>query len=160
MLAHLRNLLAYAEWADAVFLRVWGRSPARDHEDMRLRATHVVQVQEAFITALTGGALVMPAEAPPEAYDVLRARFAASHRNLRDFAARQTAESLPTTVRIPWFPDPPCIITVADALAQVVLHTQHHRGQLMTRLRDLGGKPKDVDWIIWLWRQKPHGCWD
>ena len=64
------------------------------------------------------------------------------------------------TVRIPWFPDPPCVITVAEALVQVAMHTQHHRGQCMTRLKDFGGEPKNVDWIIWLWKQKPEGRWD
>ena len=37
------------------------------------------------------------------------------------------------------------------------MHSQHHRGQCMTRLKDFGGEPKDVDWLIWLWKQKP-GC--
>ncbi len=63
-------------------------------------------------------------------------------------------------MRIPWFPDPPCIVTVAEALVQVAMHSQHHRGQCMTRLKDLGGEPKDVDWIIWLWKQKPEGRWN
>ena len=65
--------------------------------------------------------------------------------------------SLSQTVRIPWFPDPPCIITVAEALVQVAMHSQHHRGQCMTRLKDFGGQPQNVDWIIWLWKQKPVG---
>jgi hypothetical protein len=29
----------------------------------------------------------------------------------------------------------------------------------MTRLKDLGGEPKNVDWIIWLWKQKPQARW-
>jgi hypothetical protein len=29
----------------------------------------------------------------------------------------------------------------------------------MTRLKDFGGEPKNVDWIIWLWKQKPQGRW-
>jgi uncharacterized damage-inducible protein DinB len=90
----------------------------------------------------------------------LKARAETSHANLRDFAAILQEEGLARTVQIPWFPDPPCVITVAEALVQVALHTQHHRGQLMTRLKDFGGEPKNVDWIIWLWKQKPQGRWD
>ena len=67
---------------------------------------------------------------------------------------------LSRTVQIVWFPDPPCVITVAEALVQVAMHTQHHRGQCMTRLKDFGGEPKNVDWIIWLWKQKPAARWD
>jgi hypothetical protein len=40
--------------------------------------------------------------------------------------------------------------TIAEALVQVARHTQHHRGQCMNRLKDSGGEPKNVDWIIWL----------
>ena len=60
----------------------------------------------------------------------------------------------------PVVPGPPCVVTVAEALVQVAMHTQHHRGQCMTRLKDLGGEPKNVDWIIWLWKEKPRGRWD
>ena len=51
------------------------------------------------------------------------------------------------------------MIRVDEALVQVAMHTQHHRGQLMTRLKDFGGEPKNVDWIIWLWKGKPPARW-
>jgi hypothetical protein len=37
MLTFLRDLIAHAEWANAVFFHVWGKSPARDHEELRFR---------------------------------------------------------------------------------------------------------------------------
>ena len=46
-----------------------------------------------------------------------------------------------------------CIILAFD-------HVEHHRGQCMTRLKDFGGEAKNVDWIIWLWKQKPEAKWD
>jgi len=30
----------------------------------------------------------------------------------------------------------------------------------MTRLKALGIAPKNVDYIIWLWKQRPEGRWD
>jgi uncharacterized damage-inducible protein DinB len=51
-------------------------------------------------------------------------------------------------------------VTVAEALTQVAMHTQHHRGQLMTRLKALGGQPQNVDYIIWAWKNRPEGRWD
>jgi uncharacterized damage-inducible protein DinB len=101
----------------------------------------------------------MPPDRPPPSFEDLKARAEASHAGLRDFAAALRPESLSVTVRVPWFPDPPCVITVAEALVQVAMHTQHHRGQCMTRLKDFGGEPKNVDWIIWLWKQKPQARW-
>jgi hypothetical protein len=53
-------------------------------------------------------------------------------------------ETLSHTVRIPWFPDPPCVITIAEAIVQGAMHTQHHRGQCMTRLKDFGGELIDL----------------
>jgi uncharacterized damage-inducible protein DinB len=159
VLDFLRDLLAHAEWANAVFFHTWGKSPARDHEELRRRVDHIITVQQAFLSVLRGEAPVMPADAPPASFDELKARALTSHAGLRDLAAALKPEDLARTVRFTWFPDPPCVITVAEALVQVAMHTQHHRGQCMTRLRDHGGEPKDVDWIIWLWRQKPQGRW-
>jgi ElaB/YqjD/DUF883 family membrane-anchored ribosome-binding protein len=54
-----------------------------------------------------------------------------------------------------------CPVPAAEVVdsERVAMHTQHHRGQCMTRLKDFGGEPKNVDWIIWLWKQKPAGRW-
>jgi hypothetical protein len=96
---------------------------------------------------------------PPPAFDEILERAKSSHAGLRQFAATLNPDMISSTVHVPWFPDPPCIITIAEALVQVAMHTQHHRGQCMTRLRDLGGEPKNVDWILWLWKQKPETRW-
>jgi uncharacterized damage-inducible protein DinB len=159
MLAFLRDLLAHAEWANAVFFHTWGKSPARDHEELRRRLDHLVGVQQGFLAVLRGEAPGGPSPGPPSSYDDLKKRAESCHGGLRDFVANLDAESLARTVRIPWFPEPPCVITIAEALVQVALHSQHHRGQCMTRLKDFGGEPKNVDWIIWLWKQKPAGRW-
>jgi uncharacterized damage-inducible protein DinB len=155
----LRDLMAHAEWANAVFFHAWGKSPAREHEEIRRRVDHIVGVQAGFLAILRGDNLEWKPGAPPGSWADLRARAEASHVGLRDFAAGLGPETLSRTVRIPWFPDPPCVVTAGDAMVQVALHTQHHRGQCMTRLKDFGGEPKNVDWIIWLWKQKPQARW-
>jgi uncharacterized damage-inducible protein DinB len=159
MQTFLRDLLAHAEWANAVFFHIWGTSQARDHEEMRRRVGHIVGVQQGFLSILRGESPGRPPDGPPPSFDDLKTRAVAGHARLRDFTAVLDAEGLARTVCIPWFPDPPCVITVGDALVQVAMHTQHHRGQCMTRLKDFGGEPKNVDWIIWLWKQKPAARW-
>jgi uncharacterized damage-inducible protein DinB len=159
MLAFLRDLLAHAEWANAVFFHAWGKSPAREHEEMRRRVEHIIGVQQAFLSVLRGESFGWPPDGPPPSFDALKARAETCHDGLRDFAAALQPETLTQKVRIPWFPDPPCVIAVAEALVQLAMHTQHHRGQCMTRLKDFGGEPKNVDWIIWLWKQKPQPRW-
>jgi uncharacterized damage-inducible protein DinB len=159
MLTFLRELLAHSAWANGVFFHTWGKSPARDNEELRRRVGHIVGVQQGFLSVLRGEQPGAPPGGPPPAFEELKRRAETSHAGLREFAADLKPEDLSRTVRIPWFPEPPCVITVAEALVQAAMHTQHHRGQCMTRLKDFGGEPKDVDWIIWLWKQKPAARW-
>ena len=160
MVSFLCDLLAHAEWANAVFFHIWGKSPARDHEEMRKRILHLVAVQQGFLAVIRGETPQWQDEGPPPSFADLRTRAVTSHAELSDFVAGLTAYDIAQTVRIPWFPDPPCEVTVAEALIQVAMHSQHHRGQCMTRLKELGGEPKNVDWIIWLRKAKPAGRWD
>jgi uncharacterized damage-inducible protein DinB len=120
----LRDLVAHAEWANAVFFHAWEKSPARDHEELRRRVAHIVGVQQGFLSVLRGEPPGAPPDGPPTSFEDLRARARASHAALRDFTAALGPEALSRTVRIPWFPDPPCVITVAEALVQVAMHTQ------------------------------------
>lgn len=159
MLAFLQDLMAHAEWANAVFFHAWGKSPARDHEEMRRRAGHIVGVAHGFLAIIRGESPGAPPDGPPATFEELAARARTSHAQWRAFMASLESDALSRTIQVPWFPDPPCIITLAEALVQVAMHTQHHRGQCMTRLKDFGGEPKNVDWIIWLWKQKPQGRW-
>ena len=56
MQSFLRDLMAHAEWANAVFFHAWGKSPARDHEEMRQRVGHIIGVQHGFLSVLRGEA--------------------------------------------------------------------------------------------------------
>jgi uncharacterized damage-inducible protein DinB len=159
MLMFLRDLMAHAEWANAVFFHAWERSPAREHEELRRRLDHLVGVQVGFLNILRDEPSGGPRGGPPRTFDELKARAQTCHAGLNDFAAGLDLETSSRPVRIPWFPDPPCIVTVSEAMVQVAMHSQHHRGQCMTRLKDFGGEPRDVDWIIWLWKQKTRARW-
>jgi uncharacterized damage-inducible protein DinB len=155
----LRDLMDHAAWANAVFFHAWGQSSARDHEELRRRVGHLVGVQQGFLSVFRGEAPGGPPGGPPPSFESLKTRAENCHAGLCDFAASLQPETMSRTVQIPWFQDPPCVITVAQAIVQVAMHTQHHRGQCMTRLKDFGGEPKNVDWIIWLWKQKPEPRW-
>ncbi len=155
----LRDLLAHAEWANAILFDIWGKSTARDNEEMRRRASHIIGVQQGFLSVWHGQTPGGPPGGPPDSFEKLIVRARESHNGLREYGASLTTDTLTDIVTIPWFPDPPCTVTIAEAIVQVAMHSQHHRGQCMTRLKDLGGKPQNVDWIIWLWRQKPPAQW-
>ena len=94
-----------------------------------------------------------------KSFDDLKSLTLANHEKLAATLASWDEAALNHKVVIPWFPDPPCILTSAEALMQAVMHTQHHRGQCMTRLKDKGGKNSNVDYIIWLWKGRPPARW-
>ena len=58
------------------------------------------------------------------------------------------------------FGDPRGNVTLGVTAFHVVAHTTHHRGQVMTRLRELGGAPPLVDYVIWVWSGNPVAEWD
>ena len=102
---------------------VLARIPGRDHEELRSRVAHILGVQQGFLSVLRGEPPGMPPDGPPPSFEEPKARAVIGHAGLRDFAAALRPGTLSETVRIPWFPDPPCVITVAEALVQVAMHT-------------------------------------
>lgn len=58
-----------------------------------------------------------------------------------------------------WFKDPTFIVTTTQALIQVAMHSQYHRGQNATRLRDVGGTPPTIDFVLWIWKGRPKAEW-
>ena len=66
MLNLLRELMAHAEWANAVFFHAWDQSPARDHEELRRRLDHLIGVQVGFVNILRGEAPGGPQGRPPQ----------------------------------------------------------------------------------------------
>jgi uncharacterized damage-inducible protein DinB len=41
----------------------------------------------------------------------------------------------------------------------VPMHSQYHRGQVNARLKEVGGVPPNVDYILWVWVGRPVGLW-
>jgi uncharacterized damage-inducible protein DinB len=158
MLELLRDMGAHCEWADAVFFHTWGKGPARDQEELRQRVQHILGVQNAFLAALRGEPPTLPGDSPAPTYSELKEWAVGVHSELNGEVINLSTDDLSRPITIPWIPE--CTISVQDALLQARLHSQHHRGQCMTRLKDFGGEPKNVDWIIWVWKQKPIPRWD
>ena len=49
--------------------------------------------------------------------------------------------------------------TLAESAWQVFSHTTYHRGQAATRVREIGGEPPTVDFLVWVWQGKPAPSW-
>ena len=158
LLDHFQDLYAPMAWADACFFGQWARSGLQQDPGLLQRMQHTTDVQGAFLMVLRGEAVQFPGE-PDPVYPRLRELTRGHHRAFAELLGALAPADLARTVPVPWFPGRPCQVTVAEALTQVAMHTQHHRGQLMARLKDLGGQPQNVDFIIWAWQQRPQAQW-
>jgi uncharacterized damage-inducible protein DinB len=158
----LHDLYRHQEWADAEHWRMLtSHAAARDDQTVRTRLHHIHLVEHAFLW-MVGDRTIPPRITTLEDFpslDTLRAYARGYYSQMDAIFSSVTDERLAAAITIPWFQDPPLSITVADALTQCVMHSQHHRGQNAVRLRELGGQPSDTDYIIWLWKGRPAAAW-
>lgn len=160
MKTQLQDLVAHLRWADAMAFHALGKCPAAQVDaDVRERLFHTAWVARSFCDILQGGAGAYPPKDVP-AFPELRQLTRAAGEALQAWIDGVSEADLERKVHITWFPEPALHIPTREALLQAVMHSQHHRGQTLTRLKQLGGEAKNVDYIIWLWKQKPEPRWD
>lgn len=163
MLSLIRDLHAHQAWADAEQWRAVAACPAaRDDEAVRARLHHIHLVQHTFIWTVGDRAAPfgMTSAADFETFDALRAYARKVHALIDGELARLSDADLAGTVAIPWFEERPLAITRGEALLQAVMHSQWHRGQNATRLRELGAVPPTLDLIVWFWLGRPAAHWE
>jgi uncharacterized damage-inducible protein DinB len=160
----LRDLYNHQSWADAEHWRAIEAHPAAAHDEaIRRRLHHMHLVQYAFRWVIGDRGAPFPLTKPDD-FSTL-ADLKAYGRAYHDEIARVLAETPasrfdePMQMPPPWFTDPPLTLTVAEALTQCAMHSQWHRGQNATRLRELGAQPPTVDLIVWYWKGRPAPSW-
>jgi len=158
----LRDLYRHQSWADAEHWRlIAAYDRARDDETIRTRLHHIHVVQHAF-RWITGDRRSPPQFTKAEdfaTFDALREYARSYHADVEPWFSSLTDDRLSTSIDVTFFKDPPLTITVAEALTQCAMHSQHHRGQNAARLRELGGAPENTDYIVWLWKGRPAPVW-
>lgn len=166
-----RDLYSYMEWADAALWRATLASDAaRSDEKTRELLHHLHMVQRMFLAFWTGQSPM--AIAQTKAHDFgqlleLKAWGQPYYAEVRGFLDTADAATLARPLVMPWvkqyeaqmgmtFKEP----SIAETMFQVVNHTTHHRAQINSRLRSLGGNPPIVDYIAWVWFGRPAADWE
>jgi uncharacterized damage-inducible protein DinB len=156
MLAELQQLLRYSEWTDAEF---FARCANAD-EKLRKQTHHMTFVQNAFLDVLQQKEFVFPdpnALSPP--IQDLQMKCQDNYSRMMAYLNSLTESDLNERVHIPWFPGQ-LKLNIGEALLQVVMHTQHHRGQNLEYIhRSAAGKSSPIDWIVWIYKGKPAANW-
>ena len=163
----LRELYLHMEWADA---KVWQAVPASNgtaiDEPLRDRLLHIHVVQRAFLQVWTDHPVELPETSEFPGLSVLESWARPYYGEVRRFLETVDGTQLSQPLTVPWvkqferqlgrnFETP----MLADTLFQVTSHSTYHRGQVNTRLRELGVEPPLVDYIAWVWFGKPAAEW-
>lgn len=165
-LSSLRELLQHMEWADAtVWNAIARRDAARGDELLRERVRHSLLTQRFFLGIWTGTPLdYSEVNARPAAEELL-ASARGYFQALGTYVQPLNEKELQRTVDIPWASrfarsDGTMPTThLGETIYQVVAHSTYHRGQINTRLRELGTDPPLVDYIAWIWSGRPAASW-
>lgn len=150
MIPMIRSLIAHQEWADDTMLSAVRSHPgAGEDEALRKTLHHVLVTQRAFLSLfLKRGFDVEQEMRAPGSFEELADLFRQAHAEEAEFVSKLEESELARVLPMPWIEG--ARPTVAEALMQVVMHSQHHRGQVASRLRALGGHPPMVDYILWI----------
>ena len=150
MLDMLQSLYAHQAWADATVLAAIAKHEAAStDESLRKTLHHIVTVQRAFQALFVKRPFDFAAAMrTPESLQEVEQLFRAIHAEEIAFVNQRREADLSLPFEMPYIPG--ARLNNGQAHMQVVMHSQHHRGQCFARRRALGGEPPTVDYIIWL----------
>ncbi len=150
MLDMIQSLYAHQAWADATILNSIAKNEAAAADDsLRKTLHHIVTVQRAFHSLFVKRPFDFAAEMwTPETLEEVEQLFRGAHAESIALVNQRQEADLSLPFEMPYIPGSK--LNSGQAHLQVVMHSQHHRGQCATRFRALGGTPPTVDYIIWL----------
>jgi uncharacterized damage-inducible protein DinB len=163
----LTELYRHMEWADAtLWAAVLARPEAAEDPALRERLYHIHMVQRGFLQVWRTGTFTPTASDSFSDTAALLAWGRAGHLELNEYLSALGGMDSERPIVMPWIEmfearmgrkaDVP---TFQETLLQVIMHSTYHRGQVSTRLRELGGEPPLTDYIVWIWRGKPQPDW-
>jgi uncharacterized damage-inducible protein DinB len=163
---HLRDLARHMAWADeTVWKSVLAAPQAESDTKIGHTLHHIHLVQHIFLQAWTKVPFAVRERADFATLADVAQWGLEGRRAVVTFVEHAGEGELEQPFRMPWAAhfeqhtkQPAAVHTLGESALQVFLHTQHHRGQVCTRLREIGGAPPTVDFIVWLWQGRPpHG---
>ena len=163
LVRHMRDLARHMTWADAtVWQAVMATPQAASDRKTADTLHHIHLVQHIFLQAWTRAPFAVRQRDEFSKIEEIVSWGLEGHRGVLAFVDGATASELEQEFRMPWAAhfeqssgQPAAAHTLGESMLQVFLHTQHHRGQVCARLREAGGVPPTVDFIVWLWSGRP-----
>jgi uncharacterized damage-inducible protein DinB len=161
-----RDLYKHMDWADAKIWQSILESPAAMADaTIRTRIHHIHMVQRAFLniwrnvphTSGAGRDLSL-AELLPWGKEY--------HAKASEYLNTLDPSKLDSQTIMPWAQTSMDRLnrqasptTLGETILQAAMHSAHHRGQIGSRLKELGADPPLTDYIVWLWLGRPQAQW-
>lgn len=149
----LLDLARHQAWADRAHWKALRENAALlEDGEIRTRLNHMVQAL-TLLTAFARGETPDPARMKEViAIDELEA---ATEKAQADLAEALGSADLAKMIALPRGPKGPFEAPAGVLLLQALTHSQHHRGQNASRMRQLGATPPMTDFIIWYVMGRP-----
>ena len=160
------DLYRHQAWADAtMWSAVMASTAATTDAAIQERLAHIHLVQRVYLQGWQGREFDPTIPAFVDAASRMRWGHE-YHQAATPFIEALDADRLDEVFPLPWaaiveqsLGRPPCPVTLVETLLQIPSHSTHHRGQIATRLREIGGEPPITDFIMWAFTGKPAASW-
>jgi uncharacterized damage-inducible protein DinB len=143
----LLDMARHQAWADAAHWKAMRENPALlEDAEIRKRLNHMVTALNMLTTLARGQTPDFGGRKEIDSIDELEASMGKTHEEL---AATLKSADLDKMIALPRGPKGPFEAPAGVLLLQAITHSQHHRGQNASRMRQLGATPPMTDFVIW-----------
>src|ERR1022692_4003187 len=154
----LLEMARHQAWADAAHWRILRENATLlEDEEIRTRLNHMSMALKMLSSLARGETPDVAGMKEVDSIDDLEASMGKTHRDLeasmgkthRDLVATLESTDLDKMIALPRGPKGPFEAPAGVLLLQALTHSQHHRGQNASRMRQLGATPPMTDFVIW-----------
>jgi uncharacterized damage-inducible protein DinB len=143
----LWDLARHQAWADAAHWKALRENVTLlEDAEIRTRLNHMLTAQK-MLTALARGET--PDRAGMKEIEPIDELEAAMGKAQTDLAGALGSVDLDKMIALPRGPRGPFEAPAGVLLLQALTHSQHHRGQNASRMRQLGATPPMTDFVVW-----------
>lgn len=163
----VREIYRHMEWADAMVWQVVTQSEAaRSDEKILEKLRHIHRTQQFFLKVWRAEAIDFK-KSDDGGLEQELAMARRYYGEVSEFLPTITEDAISKELKVPWGDyfarrvgkEKAGSTTLGETLFQAVAHSTYHRGQVNSRLREIGAEPPLVDYIAWLWLERPAAVW-
>ncbi len=159
LISVINDLFRHLYWADSLMWQSVLKTPsAIEDQTIRQRLHHIHISQKAWLR-IWRGKTVDAKSGESLNLDELSRWAHEYHDDVLKYVEGLEEPELERAIDVPGIENEVLKPKLGDTMIQITSHSTYHRGQVTTRLRELGGEPNQTDFIMWIWSGKPKAQW-